>query len=109
MRRGALASLPALQDLLWGRFTGAETFEADRILSRIYQIMVARVQGMATGSADLASLIRHALMVRGGHDRPGGSGQPRAAVGPGVEQQHQHPGGHRGGPETRGQVVFTYR
>lgn len=56
------ANLIELEHLLNGESYDATAVAGDPVLDRIRQIMVARNQGSDTGIADLAALIRHALL-----------------------------------------------
>lgn len=56
------ASLIELEHLLNGESHDAVLVAGDPVLDRIRQIMVARNQGVDTGIADLAALVRHALL-----------------------------------------------
>src|ERR1700676_3475620 len=56
------ANLIELEHLLNGESYDAGSVVGDPVLNRIRQIMIARNQGADTGIADLAALIRHALL-----------------------------------------------
>lgn len=60
------ASLIELEHLLNGESYDAALVTADPVLNRIRQIMSVRSQGGDTGIADLAALVRHALLSHAG-------------------------------------------